>query len=216
MESLEVTAKTVEEAIELALKELGVDREEVDVVVVTEGRSGILGIGGEPARVRVTPTEKTAHHVTLAKEILEEMLGRMEVDASVRLKEGDPLDNPLSLDISGDDSGLLIGRGGASLSALQFLVNFMVSRKLKEWSPVNIDVEGYKQRKQRSLEALAHRLAKRVQNSGRPFTLEPMPASDRRIIHMTLADDAHVTTESTGFGDGRRVSIQPKAQDLTH
>ncbi len=210
MESLEVTAKTVEEAIELALKELGVDREEVDVVVVAEGRSGILGIGGEPARVRVTPTEKIAEHITLAKEILEELLERMEVDASVRLKEGDSLDKPLSLDIAGDDSGLLIGRGGTSLTALQFLVNFMISRRLKGWAPVNIDVEGYKQRRQRSLEALAHRLAKRVQTSGKPFTLEPMPASDRRIIHLTLADDAYVTTESTGFGDGRRVSIRPR------
>ena len=217
MRMIETTAKSPEEAIEIALKELDVERQDVEIDVVSKGKTGILGIGGAPAKVRVTVMEKPPDAVVVTTDILKSLVSLMDVSATITLvhAEREDVGGPV-FDIDGDDSGLLIGRGGASLSALQFLVNFMVSRKLKEWSPVNIDVEGYKQRKQRSLEALAHRLAKRVQNSGRPFTLEPMPASDRRIIHMTLADDAHVTTESTGFGDGRRVSIQPKAQDLTH
>lgn len=209
MESLEVSAKTVEEAIDLALKQLDADRAEVDVVVVTEGRAGILGIGSEPARVRVTPKERTPEAVTLAKEVLEEMFDRLEVDAEVRLRTNSLSGDELSLDILGDDSGLLIGRGGVTLDSLQFMVNFVVSRRLNEWSPVNIDVEGYRQRRYQYLETLAQRLAKRVRNTGKPFTLDPMPANERRIVHLALSRNSQVTTESTGAGSERRLSIRP-------
>ncbi len=209
MESLEVSAKTVEEAIDLALKQLDADRAEVDVVVVTEGRAGILGIGSEPARVRVTPKERTPEAVTLAKEVLEEMFDRLEVDAEVRLRTNSLSGDELSLDILGNDSGLLIGRGGVTLDSLQFMVNFVVSRRLNEWSPVNIDVEGYRQRRYQYLETLAQRLAKRVRNTGKPFTLDPMPANERRIVHLALSRNSQVTTESTGAGSERRLSIRP-------
>ena len=213
MQSLEVSAKTVEEAIDLALKQLEIDREEVDVVVVTEGRSGILGIGSEPAIVRVSPKDTTPQAVTLARETLEEIFQLLKVDAEVRLKTDGFGDSELSLDITGDDSGLLIGRGGTTLTSLQFLINFIISKRLGKWSPVNIDAEGYRQRRYQTLEALAQRLAKRVSSSRRSFTLEPMPASDRRIIHITLAEDNQVITESSGYGDGRRVTIKPKVRD---
>lgn len=212
MESLEVSAKTVEEAIDLALKQLDADREEVDVVVVTEGRAGILGIGSEPAIVRVTPKEKTPEAVTLAKEVLEEMFEKLDVDADVRLRTNSISGDGLSIDILGDDSGLLIGRGGSTLDSLQFMVNFVISRRLNEWSPVNIDVEGYRQRRYKYLETLAQRLAKRVRSTGRPFTLDPMPANERRIIHLALSRNSQVTTESTGVGSERRLSIRPAAR----
>ena len=209
MESLEVSAKTVEEAIDLALKQLEADREEVDVVVVTEGRAGILGIGSEPARVKVTPRDKTPEAVTLAKEVLEDIFDMLDVDAEVRLRTNSLSGKDLSLDILGDDSGLLIGRGGVTLDSLQFMVNFVVSRRLNEWSPVNIDVEGYRQRRYTYLETLAERLAKRVRNTGKPFTLDPLPANERRIIHLALANNSQVTTESSGSGSERRLSIRP-------
>ncbi len=209
MESLEVSAKTVEEAIDLGLKQLDADRAEVDVVVVTEGRAGILGIGSEPARVRVTPREKTPEAISIAQEVLEEMFDLMEVDAEVRLRTNSIAGEDLSIDIMGDDSGLLIGRGGTTLSSLQFMVNFIVSKRLTEWTPVNIDVEGYKQRRYKYLETLAQRLAKRVRSTGKPFTLDPMPANERRVIHMALARNSQVTTESTGAGSERRLSIRP-------
>ena len=208
MESLEVSAKTVEEAIDLGLKQLDADRAEVDVVVVTEGRAGILGIGSEPARVRVTPREKTPEAISIAQEVLEEMFDLMEVDAEVRLRTNSIAGEDLSIDIMGDDSGLLIGRGGTTLSSLQFMVNFIVSKRLTEWTPVNIDVEGYKQRRYKYLETLAQRLAKRVRNTGKPFTLDPMPANERRVIHMALARNSQVTTESTGAGSERRLVYQ--------
>ena len=209
MESLEVSAKTVEEAIDLGLKQLDADRAEVDVVVVTEGRAGILGIGSEPARVRVTPREKTPEAISIAQDVLEEMFELMDVDAEVRLRTNSIAGEDLSIDIMGDDSGLLIGRGGATLSSLQFMVNYIVSKRLTEWTPVNIDVEGYRQRRYQYLETLAQRLAKRVRNTGKPFTLDPMPANERRVIHMALARNSQVTTESTGAGSERRLSIRP-------
>ena len=212
MESLEVSAKTVEEAIDLGLKQLDADRAEVDVVVVTEGRAGILGIGSEPARVRVTPREKTPEAISIAQEVLQEMFEIMEVDAEVRLRTNSIAGEDLSIDIMGDDSGLLIGRGGTTLSSLQFMVNFIVSKRLTEWTPVNIDVEGYRQRRYKYLETLAERLAKRVRNTGRPFTLDPMPANERRVIHMALARNSQVTTESTGVGSERRLSIRPASR----
>lgn len=209
MESLEVSAKTVEEAIDLGLKQLDADRAEVDVVVVTEGRAGILGIGSEPARVRVTPREKTPEAISIAQDVLEEMFDLMEVDAEVRLRTNSIAGEDLSIDIMGDDSGLLIGRGGATLSSLQFMVNYIVSKKLTEWTPVNIDVEGYRQRRYKYLEMLAQRLAKRVRSTGKPFTLDPMPANERRVIHMALSRNSQVMTESTGVGSERRLSIRP-------
>ncbi len=212
-ESLEISAKTVEEAIEIALKELDAEREEVDVVVVAEGRSGILGIRSEPARVRVTPRAETPEAEILAKEVLETLLGLMDADATVRFKDQEEIaGGPLSIEIIGDDSGLLIGRSGMTLNSLQYIVNFLVSRRLESWQPVNIDVEGYKQRRHKSLTGLAHRLAEKVRNSGRAFTLEPMSPSERRVIHMALSDHRHVTTESTGLGDNRKVSIKPRGR----
>ncbi len=214
MESLEVTGKTVEEAIELGLKQLGAERDEVAVVVVTEGRSGILGIGSEPARVRVTPLEAIPEAAGVARDILQELFTHVNVDAAVQLRhpeiEEAGVEPSYVLDITGEDSGLLIGRGGSALSSLQFLLNYLVSRRLERWEPVNVDVEGYRRRRHQSLKNLAQRLAERVKRSGRPFTLEPMPASERRIIHLVLSRDQRVFTESIGEGEGRKVSIRPQ------
>jgi len=119
---------------------------------------------------------------------------------------------PLALDIQGEDTGLLIGRRGETLSALQFLVNFMVSHRLKNRVSIMVDVEGYRQRRQESLQALALRIAERVKTSRRTFILEPMDPSDRRIIHLALAEHPDVTTQSMGEGNHRKVTILPKKQ----
>lgn len=116
----------------------------------------------------------------------------------------------VSFDISGEDAGLLIGRRGETLSSLQFLVNFMLSRKLRTKVIVNLDVEGYRERRMEVLKGLAGRMAERVKASGRPITLEPMPARERRIVHMTLAEHPDVTTQSVGDGEGRKVVIVPR------
>ena len=112
-----------------------------------------------------------------------------------------------AFNIEGDDSGLLIGRRGETLKALQFIVRFMVGRQLGTRAQLSLDVEGYQERRYQSLANLAQRVAQRVSNSGRPVTLEPMPSNERRIIHVTLANHRFVSTESSGSGDGRQVTI---------
>jgi spoIIIJ-associated protein len=111
------------------------------------------------------------------------------------------------LDIEGDDLGILIGRRGSTMAALQYLLNLMVTRKFKQHAPFAIDVDGYRQRREESLRELAFRMAERVRATGRSVTLEPMPPNERRIVHLALAKDPTVGTSSVGEGDSRKVAI---------
>jgi len=226
VESVDASGKTVEEAIEKALAELGMERTQVEVEVVKEGRSGILGIGSEEARVIVRPKgEATAAEavesveggegeVELAVEVLEKLLSLMEVDASVRVREPETPGDGASivkvvLDISGDDLGILIGRRGDTLASLQYLVNLIVGRKLKAKAAFGVDVAGYRRRREESLKSLALHMAESVRTTKQLMTLEPMPPNERRIVHLTLAQDATVITESIGEGENRKVVIRP-------
>jgi spoIIIJ-associated protein len=139
----------------------------------------------------------------------------MDVDAEVSVREPETPADGLGratavLDIEGEDLGLLIGRRGATLSALQYLVNVMVTRKLTSRVLVTVDVEHYHRRREESLRNLALRMADRVRQSRRPITLEPMPAAERRIIHLALVEDQSVQTLSVGMGDERKVVIRPR------
>ncbi len=243
MESVEVSAKTVDEAIDIALEDLGLKRSEVDIEVLTPGKPGLFGLGGEQARVRVTALVETvrrpgdedeeeampkevlgerveikdldAEEVEAAHAFLRELLVLMEVDADVSVREPETAADGLGrasavLDVEGDDLGLLIGRRGTTLAALQYFVNVLVTRKLDSRVLVTVDVEHYHRRREDTLHGLAQRMADRVRQSRRPITLEPMPAGERRIIHIALADDPSVVTASTGFGDDRKVVIRPR------
>ena len=135
---------------------------------------------------------------------------RIEATVTVRPPEtpGDGLGlTKAVLDVEGDDLGMLIGRRGSTLASLQYMTNLIVSRRFKQNAPFSVDVEGYRRRREESLRALAFRMAERVRSTGRPVTLEPMPPSERRIVHMALADDPEVATESVGEGEARKVSI---------
>jgi spoIIIJ-associated protein len=246
MEGVEVSAKNVDEAIDIALEELGLKRQEVEIEILTPGRPGLLGIGGEPARVRVTALEEgtgrpmaepeaepderarvegderagveikdlRSPEIDLALESLTQLLEFMEVDCEVTLRApetpGDGLGRASAvLDVDGDDLGLLIGRRGTTLAALQYMVNVMVNRKMGTRVLVNIDAEHYKRRREETLLGLARRMADRVRQTSRSITLEPMPAAERRIIHLVLAEDELVTTGSVGEGEDRKVVIYP-------
>jgi len=217
MKSQEISGKTVEEAIQHALEQLGVSREEVEVVVLKEGRAGILGLGGEEARIRVTPRE-SANIAEAARSVLETLLNVIGVSASVTPQarpsgEGQEEDAaPIVFDVKGEDLGILIGRRGQTLSCLQYIVRLIVAHRIKARVPITIDVEGYKQRRNEALRALAWRIAEQVKVRGVAFTLEPMLAYERRIIHLALADHSDVTTQSVGEGEARRVVIQPRAK----
>lgn len=215
MESLEVSAKTVPEAVALALARLGLTREEVQVSVLSEGRQGLWGIGGEDARVLVTPLKKEPDLAPLTQEILEELLARMGVAAQVRLRSASGSaqgPTPLTLDIHGQDLGILIGRRGATLMALQFITNLILSHRLRQPVQVTVDVESYRLRREASLRGLAERMAERVRTTQQPVTLEAMPAHERRIVHLALAGNPHVSTQSIGQDDDRKVVIVPQKQ----
>ena len=151
-----------------------------------------------------------------AKGVLETLLTAMGVVASVEFhsqpfvegEEGGAV--PIVFNIRGDDLGILIGRRGQTLSCLQYILRLIIAHQTNAWVPVTIDVEGYRQRHYEALRALAQRMAERVKTEGRSFTLEPMPAYERRIIHLTLADNPDVVTQSTGEGEARKVVIQPE------
>ena len=151
----------------------------------------------------------------VAIELLQGMLDRMDVRAVVRdveyrgvLDAGQ--EPPLALNIEGEDLGILIGRRGETLAALQYLTRLMVNHRIRRWSNLVVDVEGYKARREEQLVRLAGQMADRVTQSGRAVALEAMPARERRIIHIALRDHPHVTTQSVGEGDNRKVTIVPK------
>ena len=227
--SVEVSGRTVDEARDTALEELGADLGQVVTEVLSQGSRGILGLGAEQARVRVTlveapgyPTEEAAEESweareevsKVAVEVLGDLLRHMGIQATVVARA--PLDDrsmPVVLDVQGDDLGILIGRQGDTLRDLQYITRLIASRKLQRWVNVVVDVAGYKKRRERVLTELAERMAERVIADGRPLSLEPMPAHERRIVHIALRDHEQVTTESTGEGQRRKVVISPPATE---
>ncbi len=142
----------------------------------------------------------------VAKQVLEALLAVMELDATVTKADA----VPITLNINGEDLGILIGRRGQTLASLQYIVRLIVSHRAKTYLPIVIDVEGYKQRRYQALQALAYRIAEQVKVKRRPFALEPMPAYERRIIHLALADHPDVVTQSVGENEARKVVITPK------
>ena len=220
-EPLEMSARTVEEAIELALKELDVDRDEAEVEILSRGKAGFLGIGAELARVRVTPLgggapaavaeggEQSA--AALASAAVGRILQAAGVNVTRTLRSShDPDSGGPVIDLAGEDSGLLIGRRGQTLQALQFLVTLIVRKELGEDVRVVLDVENYRQRRENSLRDMAAKVASRVAQTNRSITLEPMSPADRRIIHTSLSQHPGVRTESAGEGENRKVTIMPR------
>jgi spoIIIJ-associated protein len=274
MTSVEIQAVTVDDAVRLALEQLGRGEDEVEIEILSDagadagdealvrvtvkgmasqpepraarGRGG-PGLGAAatgrlgprrapgPRRVpgdrpssRGTPprTERAPRtddrvdeaDEAVAKEIVRELLGQMGIRADV-LAVDNPSAMPVEaaepptifIDILGQDLGMLIGRRGEHLAQLQYLVNLLCNRRLNDWTRVVVDVEGYRSRREESLVGLAERVARQVARSRRPIVLEPMPPNERRIVHLTLRENPEVTTESSGEGNMRRVTVQPRA-----
>ena len=216
MESIEMTGKTVDEALEIALRELDADRGEVEIDVISRGKSGMFGIGSEPAKIKVTKLSIESNDidspdiVTVSREVINNLISKMGVNVICNLRQSDSEDigGPV-FEIEGDDSGLLIGRKGETLRSLQFLVRYLVSKKTGQRANLSLDVEGYDERRRQSLSNLANRVSQRVVKTGRSIELEPMNARERRVVHMALSDRDDVFTESSGSGEDRRVVISP-------
>ena len=284
MTSVEIQAYSVEEAVRLALEQLGLVEQDVDIEILSdagpdEGDEALVrvtakGMASQPIprgpRARSAParagrpragrcrrpresvasrgcgaSRATGRHpvarrranvlapVTerardldrvdeaeeqVAKEIVRELLAQMGIAADVVAVDNpstmalDAEDPPtIFIEILGQDLGMLIGRRGDHLSQLQYLVNLIANRRLETWTRVVVDVEGYRTRREESLIGLAERIGRQVARSRRPIILEPMPPNERRIVHLTLRSNPDVTTESSGEGNMRRVTVQPRA-----
>ncbi len=162
------------------------------------------------------PDEATAALAVASDELVDTAVGvlmelldllRVEGDVEVRSRS-----YPLTLNVHGDDLGILIGRHGDTLASLQFMVNLIVGRRMGRWTRVVVDVEEYRQRRERTLRDVAARAAERVRRTRQTVTLEPMPSNERRIVHLTLQGDRFVATHSIGEGDGRKVVISPRGR----
>jgi spoIIIJ-associated protein len=231
METYEFEGKTTEEAIQNAARELNLPVEELSVDVIEPGSAGIFGlVGGRKAKIKVTlktpseleeegeeekqePGERREepqeNDVNFAKRTLEEILALIPVEATVAASRGE---GRITLKVQGDRSGLLIGRKGNTLDALQFLVNKIVRKALDKKIDVVIDSENYRRRREDSLTQLALKMGDKAKRIKKPVTTNPMNPHDRRLIHLALKDDEHLETRSRGEGLLKRVVIIPKGK----
>jgi spoIIIJ-associated protein len=271
MTSVEIQAYSVEEAIRLALEQLDLREDEVDIEVLSdvgpdEDAEALVRVtakgmasqpvpsssqrrpesnnnarrergprrapgdrpsqrgnpprndGGVPApAVRKAPLDRPeTEDETAAKEIVRELLDKMGYEAEIYITEN-PSTVPLSeeepptifVDVLGQDLGFLIGRRGDHLAQLQYMVNLLANKRIGDWTRVIIDIEGYRARREEALVGLADRVARQVTRSRRSIMLEPMPPNERRIVHLVLRQNPDVTTESTGEGSNRRITVHP-------
>jgi spoIIIJ-associated protein len=241
--TLEVIGPSVEEAIENGLDQLGLPRDAVDVEILDEGQNGFLGIGSRQVRIRMTlvhpeidmesqavdfngsstemvnpeDMDELEEAKFKAKEIVENLLRATKVKATVAariLEPEDDHDHPMILiEVSGKDLSILIGKRAETLNSLQYVTSLILNQQIGHWMPLMIDVQGYRFRRERQLRQLARRLADQVIQTGRKQVLEPMPANERRLIHLELRYHPFVTTESIGEEPNRRTTIILKPKE---
>jgi spoIIIJ-associated protein len=209
MESIEQTGRTVDDAVEAGVRALGVSREEVEVEVLAEESRGLLGIlGSSEARVRVTLKASVASR---ALEILKHILELMGIEAGAEITSDEP--EGVSIEITGSqDLGLLIGKRGQTLGALQLIVAMMANRgqEPERRKRIVLDAEGYRARRERTVQAMARSAAQRAKRSGRPVTIESLTPRERRIVHLALADEPGITTRSEGEDPHRAIIVMPR------
>ncbi len=203
MEFIEVSAKTVNDAITEACQKLTVTSDKLEYEVVEEGSTGFLGIGSKPAiiKARVKSSVKDT-----AKDFLNDVFAAMNMTVVVDVKY-DENDNCMDIDLSGDDMGVLIGKRGQTLDSLQYLVSLVINKNAENYIRVKVDTENYRQRRKETLENLAKNISYKVKRTKRPVSLEPMNPYERRIIHSALQNDKYVTTHSEGDEPYRHVVV---------
>jgi spoIIIJ-associated protein len=207
MEFQEFDGKSTEEAIENACANFQVSPEQLEIEIVSVGSPGIFGLGGRKAKIRAALREESEELLlSSAKEILETILERVQEQATVSVHQED---DRISLRIETEDAGLLIGKQGQTLDALQYLVTKMLAKKSRRKVRITIDVEAYRARHNEALAHLAQKYGEKVKKSGRPIILSPMNPYDRRIVHMALQGDKELKTMSRGEGLYKKVVISP-------
>ena len=209
MEYIEISAKTVNDAITEACQKLGVTSDKLDYSVIEEGSNGFLGIGSRPAVIKARVLEVELSTEDLAKKFLSDVFAAMQLEVVITLdyKEAE---RELSIDLNGDDMGVLIGKRGQTLDSLQYLVSLVVNKDVDDYIRVKVDTENYRERRKETLENLAKNIAYKVKRTRRPVSLEPMNPNERRIIHSALQNDKYVTTHSEGEEPFRKVVVTLK------
>ena len=206
MEFIEVSAKTVADAITEACQKLEVTSDKLEYVIVEEGSSGFLGIGSKPAVIKAKTKSSIAD---IAKDFLKDVFAAMNMVVAVDVKYDEDKEN-LDVDLSGDEMGVLIGKRGQTLDSIQYLLSLVVNKESEEYIRVKVDTEDYRKRRKETLENLAKNIAYKVKRTKRPVSLEPMNPYERRIIHSALQNDKYVTTHSEGEEPFRRVVVTLK------
>ena len=204
MKTLEKSGKTIADAVDAAVAELGCSREDANIEIIAMPSKGILGFGAKLAIVRVSVEDKATAY---AMDFLSTIFKKFDLDVKINVTESEEF---ITLDLIGKDLGILIGRRGETLDALQYLTNLTVARHFEERCKIILDVEGYRSKREESLARLAKKLADRVKESGKNMSLEPMSPYERRIIHTVLQSDDQVRTFSEGEEPYRKVVIAKK------
>lgn len=208
-EYIEVSAKTVNEAITEACRKFGVTSDRLEYEVVDEGSNGFLGIGSRPAVIKAAVKIEVVPLEEVAKKFLGDVFSAMNMAVSMEVKY-DEEEKSMDIELSGSDMGILIGKRGQTLDSLQYLVSLVVNKEAEEYIRIKVDTENYRQRRKETLENLARNIASKVKKTKRPVSLEPMNPYERRIIHSALQNDRYILTHSEGDEPYRRVVVTYK------
>ena len=206
---IEVSAKTVEDAVTKALIQLETTSDKMEYVVVEKGSTGILGIfNSKPAIIKA---RKVLTVTDMAEEFLKDVFAAMNMEVTIT-SSMDEEEKCLNIDLAGADMGVLIGKRGQTLDSLQYLVSLIVNKESEEYLRVKLDTENYRERRKATLESLARNIASKVKRTKRPVSLEPMNPYERRIIHSALQNDKYVVTRSEGDEPYRHVIVSLKKE----
>ena len=206
MEFIEVSAKTVDDAITEASIKLGTTSDKIEVEVIEKGSTGFLGIKSKPAIIKARKKNDTVDNI---REFLENVFSAMNMEVTIDIKKAED-DKVYEVELSGKEMGLLIGKRGQTLDSLQYLTNLAVNKHSDGYIKVKLDTEDYRQRRKDTLENLAKNIASKVRRTGKPVTLEPMNPYERRMIHSALQNDRYVETHSEGEEPFRKVVVSLK------
>ena len=209
MDYIEVSAKTVDDAITEACQKFTVTSDKLEYEVIEEGKSGLLGIGAKPAVIKVRVKSSVDDK---AKDFLKDVFAAMNLTVVVDVKFNEE-ESTMDVDLSGDEMGILIGKRGQTLDSLQYLVSLVVNKDTENYIRVKVDTENYRKRRKETLENLAKNISYKVKRTKRPVSLEPMNPYERRIIHSALQNDRYVTTYSEGDEPFRHVVVVLKKYD---
>ena len=209
MEFVEFKGKTKDEALMQASVELGVPSTDLEYEVVSEETKGFLGIGSKPCIIKARRKKTFIDEI---REYLESLFKAMDIQTEIQI-EFDETENVLSINLEGPEMGILIGKRGQTLDALQYIISLAVNKKSESYIRVKLDTENYRARRKETLENLAKNIAFNVKRSKRSFALEPMNPYERRIIHATLQNDKYVSTKSEGEEPYRKVIVYLKKKE---